>query len=54
MPPGDSLEMSNVSVATESCDISLVNKEKQSACPTPMHVKVSLNFMRKQCRGHLQ
>ena len=45
-----SVDTSNVTVATEGC-ISLVNKETQSALPTPRHVKVRL---RRLYQSHLQ
>lgn len=48
-----SVDMSNVTVPTEGCDISLVNKETQSASPAPRHVKVSLNFIGKLYQSHL-
>ena len=44
-----SVDMSNVTVATKGCDISVVNEETQSASPTPRRVKVKLNFVRRLC-----
>ena len=57
VPPvqsGYSVDMSNVTVATEDCDISLVNKETQSSSSIPRHIKVSLKFTRRQYRSNLQ